>query len=54
MRTAIYQRAKLTDRQKARGPVALLTRERDLAETEAQITEITAFIAAVSARKAAL
>ena len=54
LRTAIYQRAKLTDKQEARGPVALLTRERDLAQTEAQITEITAFVAAISARKAVL
>ena len=46
--------ARLTDRQEARGPMALLTRERDLAETEAQVTEVTAFVDAVTARKASL
>ena len=54
LRTATYRRARLTDKQEARGPVALLTRERDLAETEAQVTEVEAFIAAITARKASL
>ena len=54
LREATYRRANLADRLEARGPVALLTRERSLAETDARIAEITAFISAVTARKAAL
>ncbi|UYZ61366.1 hypothetical protein [Hymenobacter weizhouensis] len=54
LREATYRRANLADRLDARGPVALLTRERSLAETEARIAEITAFVTAVTARKAAL
>ncbi|WP_019947791.1 hypothetical protein [Hymenobacter aerophilus] len=51
LRTATYRRARLTDKQEARGPVALLTHERDLAETEAQDE---AFISAITARKTSL
>ncbi|GAA3935769.1 hypothetical protein [Hymenobacter algoricola] len=54
LRDAIHARAGLLDRQAARGPVALLSRERDVAETDAQIAEITNFIAVITARRAAL
>ncbi|GAB3829182.1 hypothetical protein [Hymenobacter jeollabukensis] len=54
LRHATTRRADLTDRQEARGPVALLTRERQQAETTARITELNDFIAAVEARKTAL
>lgn len=54
LRTATFRRAKLNDRQEARGPVALLLRERNLAETQVQIAEVEALITAVTARKAAL
>lgn len=54
LREATYRRANLADRLQARGPVALLTRERSLAETDARIGEITTFITAVTERRAAL
>ncbi|WP_210518335.1 hypothetical protein [Hymenobacter terricola] len=52
LRRATNRQADLTDRQESRGPVALLTRELDLAQVQVQITETNAYIAAVTARKA--
>lgn len=54
LRRATNRQANLNDRQELRGPVALLTRELELAQVQAQITETTAFRAAVVARRAAL
>lgn len=54
LRRATNRQAILNDKQDSRGPVALLTRELNLAQVQAQITETNAFKAAVVARKAAL
>ncbi|MCI1187785.1 hypothetical protein MON38_10170 [Hymenobacter sp. DH14] len=54
LRRATNRQAILNDKQDSRGPVALLTRELNLAQVQAQITETTAFKTAVVARKAAL
>ena len=54
LRRATNRQAILNDKQDLRGPVALLTRELNLAQVQAQITETNAFKAAVVARKAAL
>ena len=54
LRRATNRQAILNDKQDSRGPVALLIRELQLAQVQAQITETTAFKAEVVARKAAL
>lgn len=54
LRRATNRQAILNDKQDSRGPVALLTRELQLAQVQAQITETTAFKAAVVAHKATL
>ena len=54
LRRATNRQAILNDKQDSRGPVALLTRELNLAQVQAQITETNAFKAAVVARKTAL
>ncbi len=54
LRRATNRQAILNDKQDSRGPVALLIRELDLAQVQAQIIETNAFKAAVTARKAAL
>ena len=52
LRRAVNRQAILNDRQDSRGPVALLTRELDLAQVQVQIAETNAFKAAVTARRA--
>ena len=54
LRRATNRQADLNDRLESRGPVALLTRELDLAQVQAQITETNAYTAAITARRAAL
>ncbi|MBH8570015.1 hypothetical protein KB206_14075 [Microvirga sp. STS02] len=54
LRRATNRQAILNDKQDLRGPVALLTRELDLAQVQAQITETTTYRTAVTARRAAL
>jgi septal ring factor EnvC (AmiA/AmiB activator) len=54
LRRATNRQAILNDKQDLRGPVALLTRELDLAQMQAQITEANTFKTAITARRAAL
>ncbi|GAB3859008.1 hypothetical protein GCM10028822_34890 [Hymenobacter terrigena] len=54
LRRATNRQAILNDKQDSRGPVALLTRELDLAQVQAQITETNTYKTAVTARRAAL
>lgn len=53
LRTATYRRDSLADATTG-GPVATLSRQLDLAQAQAELAEVTAFIAAVEERKAAL
>jgi chromosome segregation ATPase len=54
LRRATNRQAILNDKQDLRGPVALLTRELDLAQVQAQIKETDAYKMAVTARRTAL
>lgn len=54
LRLATDRRDSLADTSTSAGPVAALARELDLAQAQAELVEVTAFIAAVEARKAAL
>ena len=49
-----YRQFLLTDRKEDYGSVALLEKEMELGQLEKQLEEVDAFIAAVTARKAAL
>ena len=54
LRDSINRRAQLTDRQAARGSVALLVHELKLSQVQVQITEVTTLATAVTAHKATL
>lgn len=54
LRRATNRQAILNDKQDLRGPAARLTRELDLAQVQAQITETNAYKTAVTARLTAL
>lgn len=49
-----YRQFLLTDRKEDYGSVALLEKEMELGQLEKQVEEVDAFIAAITARKAAL
>jgi hypothetical protein len=54
LRRATNRQAILNDKQELRGPLALLTRELTLAQTQVQIAEVEAFKIAITARRATL
>lgn len=54
LRRATQRRDNLTASQQLRGPVAALNRALDLRQVQVQIAEINAFVAEVTARRAAL